>query len=617
MPARLRALSPFGPILGKELRVASRRRRNHALRVGYLAALLLILLMAYASVGDYGGSGVAAQVDRQSRLGSAFFATFTLFSVIAMLVIGPVLTSTAIGAERTHKTLHVLLMTPMSAWQIVAGKLASRMFLAVALLGLSLPVLALVRLLGGVEVWQMAAALVLAASAGTFAAALGLWLSTLITRAYAVILTAYGLMAVLYVFMSFVAAMSMRATGSMVTLWWYAITNPVYSASIVVWGAAGMPFARGAPAWWWSAVSHLAGALALLVLSARTLRRQQLKEGEIDTSLTSVGYTLEPLPVADAGGGDAAADADRTAPPLAAPAPPQAGDNPISWRELRQPMFNRRWLRRAVRTAAAVVLLAIYALLGLGDGLDDEEPQFVFAVLFNAVIWLLVTVLSATAIAQEKESDTWTLLLATPLSGRKIVFGKLLGLFWRLRWVFAVVAGHFVVFAVFGAIDWMAAALVLAVIACFNSVWAATGLYLSLRVSKVTVAVVINLVLAVALYLVLLLGEAALWETFSNVPRGGPLGLVLLPYWYLVTVIDLFNATSAYYPRTITIPPFGPEVGGYGFARFAVGACLGYLLAAGAIVGWTIARFDGLVGRARQVRPLPGREVSESGGKIV
>lgn len=610
MLARLRALSPFGPILGKELRVASRRKRNHVLRVAYLAALLLILLMAYASVGDYGGTGVAAQVDRQSRLGLAFFATFTLFSVIAMLVIGPVLTSTAIGAERTHKTLHVLLMTPMTAWQIVAGKLTSRLFIAVALLGLSLPVLALVRLLGGVELGQMGAALLVAAAAGAFSAALGLWLSTLITRAYAVILAAYAILAVLYLFLPFVMTMSMRLTGTSAVYWWYAITNPVYAASMVVWGGSGLPGPRAAPAWGWAVFSHSIGALLLVLLAARALRRQQLREGQIDSSLTNVGYTLETLPAEPIEPPSVGHGAISPAGVTQASA---SGQNPIAWRELRQPMFNRRWLRRLVRSAAALVLGSIYALIGAAGGLDEEAPQFAFGVLFNAIVWLLVTVLSATAIAQEKESDTWTLLLATPLSGGKIVLGKLWGLIWRLRWVFAVVAAHFAVFAACAVISWTTAAAVVAVIFAFNFVWMSTGLYLSLRVAKVTVAVVINLLLAVALHPVLILAEVAAWETVSQVPRGGPISLLALPYWYIVTVIDLGELRYATGGRTITIPPDGPDLDAGAYAWFTLAACAAHLLVGAAVLWWTMARFDRIVGRARQVHPLPTSEPDSRG----
>src|SRR5438477_10025164 len=107
-----------------------------------------------------------------------------MFSVIAMGLIGAVLTSTAINSERTHKTLHVLLMTPLTAWQIVSGKLFSRLLTALTLIGLSLPVLALVRLLGGVELAQMFGIICICIVTAMSAAALGLLLSILLQRAY-------------------------------------------------------------------------------------------------------------------------------------------------------------------------------------------------------------------------------------------------------------------------------------------------------------------------------------------------------------------------------------------------------------------------------------------------
>src|SRR3712207_4992435 len=146
--ARAAGVSPFGPIFGKELRVTSRRKRSYLLRVGYLGLLLVALLFAYAVTGRSGG-GVAAQAQAQQELGFAFFTAFALFCVGSMGLIGPVLTANAIGGEKLAKTLPVLLMTPITAWQIVSGKLLSRVLAALTLLGLSLPVLALVRLLGG------------------------------------------------------------------------------------------------------------------------------------------------------------------------------------------------------------------------------------------------------------------------------------------------------------------------------------------------------------------------------------------------------------------------------------------------------------------------------------
>src|SRR5687767_1576647 len=191
--ARLSAVSPFGPIFAKELRTTARRKRSYLLRVVYIGGLLLALMMAYFSTNPmYAGGGVAAQAQAQAQLGMMFFAFFSMFCVVAMAAISPVLTSTAISSEKLAKTLPVLLMTPINTWQIIGGKLFSRLLVSLTLIGLSLPVLALVRLLGGVELWQMAAVMCLCTVTALFAAALGLFFSTFINRAYATILLSYA-----------------------------------------------------------------------------------------------------------------------------------------------------------------------------------------------------------------------------------------------------------------------------------------------------------------------------------------------------------------------------------------------------------------------------------------
>src|SRR5215212_4409145 len=98
--AILRSLSPLGPIFGKELRSTSRRKRTYILRFCYLGALLLLLLLVYATTrGEMQNAGsVARRAQKLAEMGAIFFAAFSFFSLFAMAIAGPVLTSTAINS---------------------------------------------------------------------------------------------------------------------------------------------------------------------------------------------------------------------------------------------------------------------------------------------------------------------------------------------------------------------------------------------------------------------------------------------------------------------------------------------------------------------------------------
>lgn len=606
--SRIRRLSPFGPLFDKELRVAARRKRNYFLRVFYLGALLLILLMAYAASGDFSG-GVTQRVQRQAELGYVFFGCFTFFSIVAMGVIGPVLTSTAIGSERLAKTLHVLLMTPLNTWQIVGGKLFSRLLMALMLMGLSLPVLALVRLLGGgVEVWQMVAAIAIATAVAMFSASIGLWISTLVNRAYAVILLSYGVMAVIYLFIPFVLGMLLRfgagAGGNPVAfMYLMAAINPVFAGGVGIFAASSMP---ASIPWWPCVTLHVIGAAILTALAAWTLRRQQRREGLESISAGNVAPPSAGPALAVESPGETSNE-QPTAPPVQVQGASaifhrQVGDNPIRWRELRQPILARSWQRVVAWLCAIGVVGVVYLLFAIEGELDTEEVHIFFAVTYHAILWILSAVLSATLIANEKESDTWTLLLATPLAASRIVWGKLIGLLWRLRWMAALIVAHFIVFTLAGVVSVPSAVLVLVVTFSFNLIWMVTGLYLSLRLANVTVAVVINLLLGVALYGALPLAEAVLQELLSSGRFNGPYTGMLWPYYYLGTAIDSLTPFSS--GRSIEILGSGQRVSPVIFLAIGIGASLVHVALAWVGVRWIIRRFDRIVGRAPQVQPL-------------
>ena len=597
---KLANFSPFGPIFEKELRATARRKRSYALRVLYLAGVLLAMLVAWSTTSNrMYVTSVAAQAQAQAEMGGMFFAFFSMFSVISMAAVGPVLTATAVSGERLGKTLHVLLMTPVTAWQIVAGKLFSRVLVALTLIGLSLPVLALVRLLGGVELDRMVGLLCLCAATVMATAAIGLLLSTFMNRAYAVILLSYAAILILYGFVPFVLAMGFDVYGPPyarlyeTSNWFYCALTLAEPGSMANWTK-----------WLPCVLAHLAFAAVLLIASAAALRLSARRARDTAPSAP------------DAAAVPTHAPADALAPaapeptvrleyqPLQTRATRDVSDRPVLWRELRRPLMAKPWQSAVGAVAVVVLLLVTYLILGADGVLDRDYPHAGYAWVFNMIVWLLVSVLSATAIAQEKESDTWTLLLTTPLSGSEIVWGKVRGLYRRLLWPGVLIFSHFLLFTFVGAFDWPALFVTLWVIFSFNSVWVAAGIYLSLRYRKVTFAVILNLLMAVAVYLVaffvlLVIGELT-WA--RELPE---LVLWYLPYYY--TGVAITTDWTGHFEQFYM--PGNLRVDATAFVFAATMAGIAHLGLALLVLRWTAARFDHIVGRARQTARVGGREI--------
>lgn len=613
--SRLRGLSPLGPIFAKELRTTARRKRTYLLRFGYLGLLLLGMLALHAVTRlemNWVGRGVAWRAQQAARLGTYFFTFFAFFTTIAMALIGPVLTCTAINGERLHKTLPALLMTPITAWQIVAGKLFSRMLVALTLIGLSLPVLAIVRLLGGVELDQMFGAVILAAGIGIFAAALGLLYSTLVSRAYAVILLSYATMGFLWGLLPLMSALfvievvEVRNAVVLNRLFnLFELSNPF--PALVMLTVEGAPLGVGVLGWPAPAATHAALAALLLLATAALLRRMARRENEGPSA---------PPPALPATGELPVASNQLPVPSFQLPASGSGnwqlgtgnsvvGDNPVLWRELRRPLLVRRWHRIATTLAVVGLLLLMYLLLGVDGDLLDEEIHIGFAIVFAGAFHLLACVLAGTAIAQEKESDTWTLLLATPLSGARIVWGKFAGLARRMLWPAVLIAAHTLLFTVCGVLTPAAAFVVLFLIACPAVLFLATGILFSLCFRTVTLAVILNLLVPVTAYGIMVPALAIAGVPFESNRRHNWAEAVALycPYPYIVVVIDDFGMRGhVYRPRTIHYA-MGLRLTREEFTALAFGVGIGHLALAGILLAAASRNFDRLVGRAGQELP--------------
>ncbi len=187
---RLRPLAePFAnPLAAKELRSRMRGPRPFAVATLYLVPLGTVAVVLYALAAGSTTANVAAGIP----VGKLYFAAVSGMELGLICLLAPAITADLVSGERERRTLDLLLVTPLSRWQIVVGKLVAALASLLVLIVLALPLQAIAILLGGVEPEELAAAfLILVLTAVTYGCA-GLYWSARLPTTRAAVLLAYA-----------------------------------------------------------------------------------------------------------------------------------------------------------------------------------------------------------------------------------------------------------------------------------------------------------------------------------------------------------------------------------------------------------------------------------------
>lgn len=410
----LNPLRLAGPIFDKELRTASRRERLYVLRFTYVCVLATVFLWFWSlAPRSTNAGGAVVQISRLGELGKQIVTAIVWFQFITGQLLAAMLLSDAIGAEIRQRTLDSLLVTPVRSFQIVVGKLAGRLLQAASLLAVSLPMLAVVRVFGGVPWDYVVAGLCVTASAAVFCGALSLMCSISSRQPHQAVTTVVVWYLVIWVLLPIVLTVlsGVRFMGATDFLFLLRLTNPLVAmgelTARMVGSARGMP---SSVVWPWHCLVLLALAGAVLAWSMRRVRQ--------------VAFAMHPSAVSEGAQKNPSRRWSRGA------IRPVTG-SPIVWKERCTPLFKTtRWgasIMGLLAIALIVVALVICLIL--------HGP--IYAVLFP-VVWGLqlifaidLTLGAAGAITREREARTWPILLMTPLNDAAIVNGKAIGMFRR------------------------------------------------------------------------------------------------------------------------------------------------------------------------------------------
>ncbi|MCK4660743.1 MAG: ABC transporter permease subunit [Phycisphaerae bacterium] len=418
-------LIPANPIVLRVVQGSARRSRHLWLRFGYLAVLFFVVLFGAFSFSTN------LSLDDLAKQSSVTFSRASIAQLMLMCFLAPVFTAGAITQERDSQTFNILLSTPLSNAQIVLGSLLSRLFFVVVLLLAGLPIFFVTTIYGGVTTSQIIESFAIAGGTAVLTGSLAIAISMIRVGTRRTIFSFY---ITIGLYLLTVYALGTQWSGTWVAeapanvsgerMSWLAPFHPFLALDVALnriqappFGALGnqsavVRYLLAYPQALYVALT-LALSFLLTVVSMFFVRRSAL-EGE--TSF--FGKLADRIRRRPAG--------DRTQKPR------RVWRNPIAWREAatRATAASRGVVRYAIiggGIAAAALVLIEYHRGTLNTVTARVWLANIIMIEFGIILLVAINT-AATAITKERESQTMDILLATPLSAKDLVWGKLRGL---------------------------------------------------------------------------------------------------------------------------------------------------------------------------------------------
>ncbi len=399
------------PIFRREFLVMARSRK------AVFSALLLIAVPALVLYILWPRAGVVSEFDSNE-----IFSVFLGATLGIIILLVPAFTSTAITDEKENQSFNLLFTTLLSPFEILVGKLFSSLAMIFAVIGLSMPIIAICSLSGGIGIPLLAKTYAIIFLATLTYGLLGLAMSALCQRSFTSVVVTYVAIAVL-AGATWLPSVLLSRWDSMRSVWTvlrcmspfealFALNHPSRYEIVVGSGAFATTTLR-----LFSTGMGLLAAVFLVAFCYFILRPLQPRKGKSQQQYSDLKTGLKrrlgfPFYLID---------------PLKRKRPIPAYRNPVFVAELRSKIFGKpKFILRALAACIIVSLgLLILVCVNFASLLGPDQVRFV-AVLFQfAIIILIAPIVSSGSITDERISNTILPLRMTPLSAWTVVVGKI------------------------------------------------------------------------------------------------------------------------------------------------------------------------------------------------
>ncbi len=399
----------LGPIFIREWLTLPRRPQHFLTRALYLGALwILLLTMWQTSVGwEY-----TATLGDLARFGLTSFRVLAYVQLTLLLFFSALSAASTVSLEKDRRTFLLLLLTDLRNYEIVLGKLLGSLLQIGLLLVGSVPVIALLMILGGIDPYQIAGMILVlgttALTAGSLGGLVALWREKTF-QALAMTVLFLVLYLCLVQGLGLVSFVSDAVDVALVQNFQTAL-NPFLALGQVLDPPEGMN-----------------GLEAAVGFSAAMLLLAALLNGCGIVRLRVWNPSGEPIMQREVVGAKPV-DPDRihSAPGKVRP----VWANPILWREIATHAYGRRPMLVKAAYFIVLALVAYYALFVM------EPREWIAAyglVPIGILSMLLIAAQAVTSITSERDLGSRDLLVITDLSPREFILGKVLGILYNTK----------------------------------------------------------------------------------------------------------------------------------------------------------------------------------------
>lgn len=179
----------LNPIVKREIRVQSRSMRICWTVFAYEAVLAAVYFIAMAVISTNSMYGT-------ENIYSNLIWLYPVLSVTQIVILGmvvPIRTASAISGEKERQTFDIMMTTSMSCFSVIMGKVVTAIVQDMFFVAASMPIMALVFVIGGLPWSYLLWFFLLALLVSLFSASIGIFCSSVCARTITAVIMAYGL----------------------------------------------------------------------------------------------------------------------------------------------------------------------------------------------------------------------------------------------------------------------------------------------------------------------------------------------------------------------------------------------------------------------------------------